>query len=140
MRGVCGSAPVLPHNMSVRGSTVGQPDWFHASCAEGALSGERVYRLDLTEDARVTLRVAADYDVAMYVRAVCHQAARETACIDDGDDSAHAALVLDLRAGSWWVVVDGYNDDNEGNFVLSTEVVPRRVGAEAQRRRRPNGG
>lgn len=119
---------------------MGQPDLFHASCAEGALSGERVYRLDLTEDARVTLRVAADYDVAMYVRGVCHEAARETACIDDGTDNAHAALVLDLRAGSWWVVVDGYDDDNEGNFVLSTEVVPRQAGVEAQRRRRPHGG
>jgi len=140
VQGVCLGAEALPHNTSVHGSTEGQPDRFHASCAEGALSGDRVYRLELTEDARVTLRVAADYDVALYVRRVCNDAARELACVDDGDDSAHATLALDLRAGTWWVVVDGYNDDNEGRFVLTTEVVPRRVGVEAQRRRRSGGG
>jgi len=139
-QGVCMAAEALPHNATVRGSTRGRPDLFHASCAEGALSGERVYRLDLAEDARVTLRVAADYDVALYVRGVCADPSRELACVDDGEDSAHASLTLDLRAGSWWVVVDGYNDDNEGNFVLATEVVPRRSGNEAQRRRPPHGG
>lgn len=125
---VCQAAETLPHNATVRGATRGRPDLFHASCAEGALSGERVFRLDLSEPARVTLRVAADYDVAMYVRSVCADPSRELACVDDGEDSAHATLALDLRAGSWWVVVDGYNDDNEGQFALTTEVLPRRAG------------
>lgn len=128
--GLCRAAPELTDAAPQQGSTVGLSDRFHASCAREALSGERVYVLRVPEDSRVSLRAAADYDVALYVRASCDDAATEVACNDDGDDTAHAALDLDLRAGTYFVFVDGYDTDSQGRFELRVTMQPRnpRVG------------
>lgn len=115
---VCAAAPELSETTPVRGTTVNAPDRFHASCARNALSGERVYRLQVPQRARVSLRVEADYDAAIYVRRDCADAVTEVACNDDARDTRHAALDLDLDAGTWFVFVDGYDLDAEGSFTL----------------------
>lgn len=122
--GVCRGAPEVTEATPQRGSTEGVSDHFHASCAREALSGERVYVLRVLEDSRVSLRAAADYDVALYVRSACDDAATEVACNDDGDDTAHAALDLELRAGTYYVFVDGYDNDSAGRFELRVAMQP----------------
>lgn len=119
---VCTAAPELSESAPVRGSTAGARDRFHASCARNALSGDRVYRLQVPQRARVSLRAAADYDVAIYVRRACADAVTEVACNDDGSDSRHAALDLTLDAGTWYVFVDGYDIDATGAFTLSVAM------------------
>lgn len=118
----CGDAPELTESAPVRGSTEGATDRFHASCARNALSGDRVYRLQVPQRARVSLRAAADYDVALYVRRACDDAVSEVACNDDGSDSRHAALDLTLEAGTWYVFVDGYDLESTGAFTLSVAM------------------
>jgi len=126
---LCASAPELSEAQPVRGSTVGLIDRFHASCARNALSGERVYRFQLAQRSRVTLRAAASYDVALYVRRACAEEFTEVACNDDAADTRHAALDLTLDAGTWFVYVDGYDIDATGTFSLSlaTETLGSRV-------------
>lgn len=119
---VCTAAPELSETAPVRGSTAGAADRFHASCARNALSGDRVYRLQVPQRSRVTLRAAADYDVAIYVRRACADAVTEVACNDDARDTRHAALDLTLDAGTWYVFVDGYDIDATGAFTLSVAM------------------
>lgn len=121
---VCRQATDVYDGSTVRGSTAGLADRAHASCARQALSGERVYALHLDQPSRVSLRVAADYDVAVYVRRECADEVSELACNDDMEDARHAGLDVDLAAGTWFVFVDGYDSDNSGNFTLSVSARP----------------
>ncbi len=121
-RGACSQVTSLLDNTTVRGTTVGVADRAHASCARQALSGERVYSLHLDQPAHVSLRVAADYDVALYVRGDCADEVSELACNDDREDARHAGLDLDLTAGTWFIFVDGYDTDSEGTFTLTVNA------------------
>lgn len=126
-RTACETVPLIEPGSVVHGSTAGVADGFHGSCARGALSGERVFRLRLVEDARVTLAVEADYDVAVYVRRGCDDAVSEVACDDDDAAGAdHASLAMHLTAGTYFVFVDGYDTGDSGNFTLATRVEPTR--------------
>ena len=121
---VCRQPPELFDGATVQGSTAGLPDRAHASCARQALSGERVYALRLAQASHVSLRVAADYDVAVYVRRDCRDEVSELACNDDLEDARHAGVDVDLSAGTWFVFVDGYDSDSSGNFTLSVSARP----------------
>ncbi|MFO0629487.1 MAG: hypothetical protein U0325_28180 [Polyangiales bacterium] len=113
---------MLQEGAPVRGTTVGGADHFHASCARSALSADRVFRLDVPRRSRVSLRLASDYDAALYVRRACDEEVTEVACNDDARDTRHAALDLTLDAGAWFVFVDGFDVDEVGAFTLSVTV------------------
>jgi hypothetical protein len=121
---VCRHVAPLVDGDNVAGSTEGLVDRAHASCARQALSGERVYALHLDQPSRVALRVAADYDVAVYVRRDCADEVTELACNDDLEDARHAGVDLDLAAGTWFVFIDGYDSDSSGRYNLSVSVRP----------------
>jgi hypothetical protein len=121
---VCRHVETLVDGANVAGSTEGLADRAHASCARQALSGERVYALHLDQPSHVALRVAADYDVAVYVRRDCADEVTELACNDDLEDARHAGVDLDLAAGTWFVFVDGYDSDSTGRYNLSVSVRP----------------
>jgi len=118
----CESAPMIQEGAPVRGSTAGAADHFHASCARSALSGDRVFRLQVPRRSRVSLRLESDYDAALYVRRSCDEEITEVACNDDARDTRHAALDLTLDAGVWFVVVDGFDIDETGQFSLSVTL------------------
>ncbi|MBK6534076.1 MAG: hypothetical protein IPF99_32245 [Deltaproteobacteria bacterium] len=123
----------------MQGSTAGLSDRAHASCARQALSGERVYALHLDQPSRVSLRVAADYDVAVYVRRDCGDEVSELACNDDLEDARHAGVDVDLGVGTWFVFVDGYDSDSSGNFTLSVSARPTGPGCRVPPGRRGRG-
>jgi hypothetical protein len=127
----CRRVTALVDGSTVQGSTDGLVDRAHASCARQALSGERVYALRLDQASHVSLRVAADYDVALYVRRECADEVSELACNDDLEDAHHAGVDLDLAAGTWFVFVDGYDSDSSGRFTLSVSARP--MGARLSR-------
>jgi hypothetical protein len=118
----CVSAPVIQEGAPVRGTTAGADDLFHASCARSALSGDRVFRLQVPRRSRVSLRLESDYDAALYVRRACDEEITEVACNDDARDTRHAALDLTLDAGAWFVFVDGFDVDEAGQFSLSVTL------------------
>jgi hypothetical protein len=118
----CRRVTPLLDGSTIHGSTSGLPDRAHASCARQALSGERVYALHLDQAAHVSLRVAADYDVALYVRRDCGDEVSEFACNDDLEDTRHAGIDLELNAGTWFVFVDGFDSESSGNFTLSVNT------------------
>lgn len=119
---VCESAPMVQEGAPVRGTTVGAADRFHASCARSALSGDRVFRLQVPRRSRVSLRLESDYDAALYVRRACDEEITEVACNDDARDTRHAALDLTLDAGVWFVFVDGFDVEETGQFSLAVTL------------------
>lgn len=118
----CEAAEELTETAPVRGSTAGTADRFHASCARSALSGDRVYQFRVPQRSRVSLRLAAEYDAALYVRRACAEEVTEVACNDDARDTRHSALDLTLDAGIWYVFVDGYDIDATGPFTLALSI------------------
>jgi hypothetical protein len=121
----CGSAARLVPGTAVQGTTAGAPDAFQATCAGGAHSADRVFRLDLAERSRVRIQQQSRHDGALHLRTQCAEAASEIACNDDhAGDRTKSLLTLALDPGTYWVVSDGYGSTEAGAFDLLADVAP----------------
>ncbi len=121
----CGSAVRLVPGTAVQGTTIGASDGFQATCAGGAHSADRVFRLDLAQRSRVRVLQQSRHDGALHVRTDCAEAASEIACSDDHAGDRNKSLVtLALDAGTYWVVSDGYGSTEAGAFDLLADVAP----------------
>jgi len=119
---VCRAARPLVSGRTVSGNTSGGTDRFQATCAGGARSPEHLYRLVLTRQSRVRLALSAQYDAALYIRQDCMQQATERACNDDSTDPQHSLIETTLPAGTYTVFVDGYGNNNAGQYTLETQI------------------
>ncbi len=122
----CRAAPLLRAGRTVNGSTAGRPNEFEASCAAGAQSGDLVYRIRLTQRQHVVIEMTSDFDGALHLRRTCADRASELACNDDHQDQRHARIETDLDAGTYYVVVDGFQAQNTGGFSLQYTTSPAR--------------
>ncbi|MEM9073685.1 MAG: serine protease [Myxococcota bacterium] len=115
----CDSAIELaPISQSVTGSTA----MFSTPTYEGSCAGEAnetVYRFDLTEPTSFRAH-ASGFDTALYLREVCDDASTEVACDDDSGDGFDALLEQELAPGTYFLFVDGYEDES-GEYVLDLE-------------------
>jgi hypothetical protein len=88
-----------------------------------------VYRLTIASRGSVRVAVASLFDAVVSIRRTCGELASELACNDDDPATDHAfgdrraALTLDLQPGTYFVVVDGFNPDQQGDFEVSAELV-----------------
>ena len=119
---ICRNAPVLAVGQPVTGSTQGQANQFTATCAGGARSGDRVYRLDLGSRSRVRIRQQSDHDGVVYLRRSCTDATTEVACNDDFLDQRHSLVATLLDQGQYYVFTDGFSTGNAGVFTLNVEL------------------
>jgi hypothetical protein len=115
----CNAAPILAEGRPVRGTTVGRPDAFRASCAGEAQSGDMVYRIRLKKRSHVEINLSTEYDGALHLRRGCIDDASEIACNDDHGDNRHSKVEATLEPGTYFVVVDGFRTGNEGAYELS---------------------
>ncbi len=125
----CDTAPVLVCNGAATvGTTIGAPDNVGYDC------GERIYTFELARSSLVDIDLCSaltTYDsyLRVYDRCPLDSDAVQLAFNDDGTeadcaDSLHGAPYppshiadLFLEAGSYWIVVEGY--EAEGNFELT---------------------
>ncbi|HJL15993.1 MAG TPA: hypothetical protein RMH99_10065 [Sandaracinaceae bacterium LLY-WYZ-13_1] len=128
---VCSSAPPLRSGQAVTGSTQGQPSYFTATCAGGARSPDRVYRLDVSARSRLRLRMQSTYDGAIYVRSDCQDPNSEVACNDDHQDTRHSMLVTTLDPGRYYVYADGFSAGQAGDYSLRADLAPVTGGSAA---------
>ncbi len=120
---MCRQAPLLRPGRTVNGSTAGESDDFHASCAEGARSGDQVYRIQLRRRSRVKVEMTSDYDGALHLRSDCVSAATEVACNDDvADDNRRSQIEATLDRGTYFLFVDGFREGSEGSFSVELDV------------------
>lgn len=118
----CRGAPLLRAGRTTNGTTTGQANQFEASCASGARSGERMYRLRVPRRSDVRLRLSATYDASLYIRRDCQDQTTELACNDDSSDSNHSEIATTLDRGTYYVFVDGFGDASQGDFSLDLET------------------
>ena len=121
---LCSDAAPLQVGHTVTGTTTGSQDAFTATCAGGAHSPDRVYRLDVQARSRMRVRMRSDHDGALYVRSDCTNPSSEVACNDDFGDQQHSLVTAVVDAGHYFVYADGYNLAASGNFTLDAELAP----------------
>lgn len=124
---VCHDAPVLRPGQPVTGATTGLPDQFQASCAGGARSPDRVFRIDVPQRSRLRVRQQTDFDGALYLRSRCATASSELACDDDMMDPQHAVVHRVVDEGAQYVFVDGFSGRGQvstGHFTVAAEIEP----------------
>ena len=126
--GTCEDPVLLERVGEVQGTTVGAPADHQASCGGGAGSPEVVYVAEVPEPMEVCLTtVGSGYDTVLHVRADdCRARAAEVACNDDEwPGIPSAAVTLNAEPGvRYYVFVDGFGDDSEGPFTLTTARGP----------------
>ncbi len=120
----CRAAPFVREGKSTSGKTKGRPDLFHAPCAGGTRSGDRVYKLRVPKRALVRVRVAMDFDGALHVRSDCLDPESTVVCNDDYGDNRHSGFAKVLDKGTYYLIVDGFRAENEGEFSLDVELLP----------------
>ena len=118
----CTSAPLIRPGRTITGDTSSSSDRFQATCADGARSNDRVYRLQLRRRSRVRVSATQQYDGAIYIRRDCVDATTEVACNDDAVDNRHSQVETVLDAGTYYVFVDGFSQANQGSFTMDVEV------------------
>jgi hypothetical protein len=121
---VCGAATALVPGQPVAGTTSGAPDYFQATCAGQARSGDRVYSLDVAQRSRLRLRMQSTYDGAIYLRRDCADLQSELACNDDYRDTAHSLLTTTLDPGRYYVYADGFSTGAQGDYSLLADLGP----------------
>jgi hypothetical protein len=119
---VCSDATALPVGQQVAGTTVGGANYFQATCASGAQSPDRVYRLDVGSRSRVRVRQESSHDGALYIRRGCEDATTEIACNDDYRDQQHSVIATIVESGQYYVYADGFSTGQAGTFNLQADV------------------
>ncbi|NMC72338.1 MAG: DUF4215 domain-containing protein [Myxococcales bacterium] len=124
---VCtGTVPALAGG-TLSASTCAAADhtaWSAAAGCPASTGGRDVfYRLRLAERSEVVLR-AAGFDTVLYLRQdSC--TGTQVACNDDDPAGGTGSLLrATLDAGTYYVVVDGWNADAFGSFTLTTSIAP----------------
>ena len=122
---VCADATALTPGQPASGTTEGGADYFQATCAGGARSPDRVFRLDVPQRSRVRIRQSTDHDGALYVRSACEDPATEIACNDDFGDTRRSVVTGVVDPGRYYVFSDGFTASGQvqsGNFSLTAEL------------------
>ena len=99
-----------------------------ANCAMSALSRDAAFRLTLPSTKRVFAKLLADFDSVLmrYDSPVSGNmlcSGEPQSCWDDGPDgSGSAQLDETLKAGTYYLIVDGYDTQNAGAYLLDVSV------------------
>jgi hypothetical protein len=117
----CRNVPALVPGRPVQGTTSGT-DRLHASCGNRARSPEQVYSIHLTERRHLVVDVHAQFDSVLSLRAACDRESSELACNDDYQGQRASRIEADLDAGTYYVVVDGFDQGNAGAFTIEATV------------------
>ncbi len=121
---LCTDAAPLDPGRPITGTTVGAQDAFSATCAGGAHSPDRVYRVDVPQRSRLRVRMRSDHDGALHLRSDCTNPSSELACNDDVADQQHSIVTAVVDPGRYYVFADGYNVGAAGAFTLEAEMAP----------------
>ncbi len=116
--GAC-SCPITVTVPTARsGSTTGMPSIYDGSCARSTGAPEVIYELVLGSDTDlfVELSSPSSYAIVYIVEATCD--GTEVACIMDYDPG----LGLSLSAGTYYLIVDGRDTSDEGDYTLTIDT------------------
>ncbi len=124
---MCTEGLSIRPGQQIRSSTQGLPNRFQGSCTHGE-SSDQVFRLTVRRRGRVRISSEqTDFDGALYIRTACGPSGTEIACNDDAGDARHSMIDTQLEPGTYYVIVDGYADNQQGEFTLDVDAGDARV-------------
>lgn len=126
----CASALTIPLSGGLfAGNTLDMLDDYHGSCGGAARSKDAVFKLDLDTQRRVQAELVGTFDTVLHLFANTTGPTGCTdyvdladGCDDDGGSGSGSLLDLDLAAGSYYLIVDGYNTLNAGAYTLEVTI------------------
>jgi hypothetical protein len=126
----CASAQTIPVSGGLfAGDTLGMLDDYQGSCGGAARSKDAVFKLDLDTQRRVRAELVGTFDTVLHMFANTAGAAGcpgytdlPDGCDDDGGSGSGSLLDLELDAGSYFLIVDGYNTLNAGAYTLEVTI------------------
>lgn len=125
----CTNAEVLePVTQTVNSTTLGGLNDFAGSCVGGA-GHDKAYSFTLEGETDLTAHVIG-FDTGLYLRSVCATAGSEIACNDDVDQQNGdytSQIATTLQAGTYFLIVDGFDAGEEGAFELTLTFTPQFV-------------
>jgi hypothetical protein len=130
----CATAAEIPETGGLfRGDTLPLLNDYDAVCGGGARSHDAAFRLVLTRPHHVLVNVQGVFDTVLYryqdeegMGALSCMPRFERICNDDaGPGNSTSLLDEELAAGTYYYIVDGFNQANDGTFVLEVTTTPR---------------
>lgn len=117
----CQRAPLITAAITQSSITPGA-SVARVSCGGGGRGPERVFRLQLDDDALVEATVTSAFDAVIELRSGCSAGATAMACNDDAPDARRASIRAPLPAGEYYVIVDSFWEHDSGPFELSVSM------------------
>jgi hypothetical protein len=117
----CAAALPLAPGLTLRDSTRGGENRFHATCGGGALGPEHVHTISVDRPSRLRVRQQAEYDGSLYLRARCEDASTELACNDDFQSNLRSQLTARVAPGTYYLFSDSYSREQSGDYALTYE-------------------
>ncbi|MFH2009232.1 MAG: clostripain-related cysteine peptidase [bacterium] len=122
--GTCGAPFLLDLTAgTVLGSNTDASDNHVGSCASSTAAGEIVYVFELDSARRVTFE-SEGFDTVLHLRSACGDPASELDCDDDDGPGRGSRIVVDLDAGTYYLFVDGYNEEGDYTLTVAAECQP----------------
>lgn len=121
--GTCESPVFISTGGTYTGDTSNAAQTRRCTCASEAPGREGVFVIDLGDLTRVELSTdGSSFDTVLYVRRGSCGGGDEVACNDDGGSGVNSHLSLDLEAGTYYIFVDAYSQNEGGEFVLEVDM------------------
>lgn len=117
----CTDAARLTPGLTLRDSTRGGENRFHASCGGGALGPEHVHTIVADRPSRLRVRQQAEYDGSLYLRSRCEDPSSELACNDDFQSNLRSQLTTRVGPGTYYLFSDSYSREQSGDYALTFE-------------------
>jgi hypothetical protein len=122
----CSSAqPLAPGR--IRGSTMPAAADVTGTCAGSQDAADVVYSLNVTEASRLRVRmVRSDMRAALYLQSTCGAQASEIVCAASEASTPFPMIERVVQPGTYFVVVDGVDQNEFGEFEMDVELTSTR--------------
>lgn len=129
----CETAIVIPETGGLfRGDTLPLLNQYDAVCGGGARSRDAAFKLQLTRPHHVIASVQGLFDTVLYryqddenQGALACAPRFEKICSDDAEANSVSTLDEELQAGTYFYIVDGFNQGNDGRYNFDVTTTPR---------------
>ena len=111
----------------IQGSTMSANADLTGSCSPHQDAPDLVYALNLSENSRVRVRMTqSDMRASLYIQETCGQQSSEVVCEGGRTRRGAPAIEQVLQAGNYFLVVDGADQNEFGDFEMDVEITSTR--------------
>lgn len=122
----CNGIERIDASTVVTGNTSAEADDFRSTCGGGGAGPDIPYLLEIPYPFDLAAEVVSgSFDTVLHLRSLCDDPTSQVACDDDdGEGSLSALSPTGLEAGSYVLVMDGYDARDFGEYSLDIGITP----------------